>query len=122
MDRVITCRLPGTAQRIRGMIFSDLNGSSQVGIIVDSQIAFSLFNALTRLAEILAGTEQQLASVVIRSRMCISICVGGIYRATFEDRLGRVRYIQGNESTIPVRNEDQLSIIRRLCPMPIIGI
>jgi len=52
--------------------------------------------------------------------MRVSIRVGGIDRASLEDRIGWIRQVQSDKSTIPIGEEDQFAIIRRLCTMSVI--
>lgn len=123
MDRIVACRYVSRARRVWCAELSDLHRRSEVGVIPDSQIALSLFDTGTRcLAEILIGAEKQLAGIVVRCGVSITICIGGVDRATQINGIRGIRQIEGDEATIPVGDERQPAIIRGFCAMSIVRI
>lgn len=58
----------------------DLHRESEIGIIVDAQVAKTFLRTRSRgFAEILIGSEQKFTAIVIRCGVTFTVCVRRIY-------------------------------------------
>ena len=123
MDRVVACRLAVGAQRVWRAILANLHRGREAGVIIDPQVAQAFLRVRAgSLAEVFVGGEQQFAGVVVGGRVGVAVCVRRIGRAALEDWPRRVSHVEGDEAAVPIRDEDQLAVLGRLCPVPVVGI
>jgi hypothetical protein len=66
------------------------------------------------LAEVLVGAEQELPFVVVHRGMAVTVFIGLVIRVTGENRVRRIRDVEGDEAAVPVRDESKRAVRGRL--------